>query len=142
MKFFNYLCQEMMEVAASAGEPRPQATPWGAVTLSYRSALSAVDERSRTDRGQIIVLSQRAVAKSHAARHAAGAQGALGEPAAQPNLAGRIASHIFALTTRARHGSAKPVSAPSRAFRIRFMPRSWLKTTTKTRRPLKSGTNG
>jgi hypothetical protein len=25
---------------------------------------------------------------------------------------------------------------------IRLMPRSWLKTTTKTRRPLKSGTNG
>jgi hypothetical protein len=48
--------------------------------------------------------------------------------------------HIFALTTRTRHGSAKP-SALSRA-RIRLMPRSWLKTTTKTRRPLKSRANG
>jgi hypothetical protein len=39
-----------------------------------------------------------------------------------------------------RHGSAKP-SALSRA-RIRLMPRSWLKTTTKTRRPLKSRVTG
>jgi hypothetical protein len=45
-----------------------------------------------------------------------------------------------ALTTRTGHGSAKPL-ALSRV-RIRLMPRSWLKTTTKTRPPLKSGTNG
>ena len=74
-------------------------------------------------------------------RHAAGAQAAPGDVAARPNLAGGgRRRHPCALTTRTGHGSAKPL-ALSRV-RIRLMPRSWLKTTTKTRRPLKSGTNG
>jgi len=50
--------------------------------------------------------------------------------------------HIFALTTRAGHGfpkSHRRFAAPSGSG---SMPRCWLKTTTKTRRPLKSGTNG
>jgi hypothetical protein len=53
----------------------------------------------------------------------------------------QIVARIFALTTCIGHGSAKP-SALSRASGSGSMSRHGLKTSIKTRRPLKSGTNG
>jgi hypothetical protein len=40
------------------------------------------------------------------------------------------------------HGSWFCKAVGAARARIRLMPRSWLKTTTKTRRPLKNGTTG